>query len=925
MIRFSRLHGAALVLVEAAIFAGVFWASERLSDWVVPWHAQLISVAAVAVLFGALRLSARDQENTGWLRVGAAAALIAVATWLVGQQFGQNFPARAAIMVTMVSIVCAGLWHRIRVRLGISTERAWGENLRMAVLVIGAVAVFQAYLTPNFLGGLDGRWYLSGLTDSLHQARAGFFPIFVGQGEFQFNGAVHPIRSAPFFHYFGILLDALTFWTLTPVAIQHLVVLVSAVQTALVCYFCLLGLAPKAHWRACGLALLYVSSPVSAAFIYAQEMYMTFTAFAFLPLLIFGNVLLARKDSWIGWVAVAAANAAMWSCHPVTGLTGTFFTVGFQGFRLLAWDFTWAAWRRALLAVAVGGILAAYSLISMSELTSGKMGDPKKIAMESAAWALGSVAFVRALVTGRPIWFGLLLTAAAGLAVTRRTGGTWLAFSAVLGGAVSLLGCRWPHLVSRDHLLWRAAGVVLLAGFLAGWLVPETDPRLQSLTAEVMGLLAAVHPKYLLPISPNALLAGDLQLGYTLWALLGLGVVAAFRMPARRELPLLVVAGAFLTMLVVPIPGITRFLVMVLPDQFFYTVGTTLWLRLTPVLSGIALFAGAVAVLGPEFRGRRWGALGILVLAGAVSWNGLQVRQFIRRGSAATNTMENTITVQRTENTELYTYSYDLLPKPRYFTTSVLDYNLESRLLNPEDFAVRPEPFMQRESDQRVELDATVNAADPHWVNITPKMSLAPGDRQAWAFEFPDRPHNGTFILRGNRGFYRNYRLPLAGFAEKAFGVGPKNSKVIAVWNSTKQAEDIELVFLRDEVPPGNPAYGSFGKIAVRNYRPENLRIKTTSLLPYRAEVTTTEPALLETPRVFIGGYQAKVDGLPVPVEKSPDHLAMVRLPAGSHTVEVTYGGTAKLKTAFAISGVAWLIVVIAGVRVWRRVGTVPA
>ena len=51
------------------------------------------------------------------------------------------------------------------------------------------------------------------------------------------------------------------------------------------CYLCLAVLLGSARrWLAWALALLYISSPLVAAYIYEQEMYMTFMAFGWLPL-----------------------------------------------------------------------------------------------------------------------------------------------------------------------------------------------------------------------------------------------------------------------------------------------------------------------------------------------------------------------------------------------------------------------------------------------------------------------------------------------------------------------------------------------------------------------------------------------------------------------------------------------------------------
>ena len=73
-----------------------------------------------------------------------------------------------------------------------------------------AVWLYRPFLDAGFFGGVDARSYGYTMIDVLRQARAGVFPVLVGQTEFMFNGTIHPIRTAPYHHYLGILLDRIT-------------------------------------------------------------------------------------------------------------------------------------------------------------------------------------------------------------------------------------------------------------------------------------------------------------------------------------------------------------------------------------------------------------------------------------------------------------------------------------------------------------------------------------------------------------------------------------------------------------------------------------------------------------------------------------------------------------------------------------------
>ena len=81
------------------------------------------------------------------------------------------------------------------------------------------------------------------------------------------------------------------------------------------------------------------------------------------------------------------------------------------------------------------------------------------------------------------------------------------------------------------------------------------------------------------------------------------------------------------------------------------------------------------------------------------------------------------------------------------------------------------------------------------------------------------------------------------------------------------------------------------------------------------AAVDVPVAAALETSRAFLPGYAAKVDGKPVPVERSPENQVMVRLEPGRHRVDLVYRGSLGLWLALITTGLAWVGLIIASVR----------
>ena len=83
----------------------------------------------------------------------------------------------------------------------------------------------------------------------------------------------------------------------------------------------------------------------------------------------------------------------------------------------------------------------------------------------------------------------------------------------------------------------------------------------------------------------------------------------------------------------------------------------------------------------------------------------------------------------------------------------------------------------------------------------------------------------------------------------------------------------------------------------------------------------------LETPRMYIVGYEALVDGKPAQVVRSLESLVAVLVPAGKHTLELRYSGSRLLHHTFYLALWSWVTVLTALVTrwIWRRPAVVTA
>jgi hypothetical protein len=793
------------------------------------------------------------------------------------------------------------------------------EYLRLLALPVAAGWLFAPFLTSNFVGGLDARWYGYVMVDALQQARAGALPVFVGQGEFVYNGAIHPYRTAPYYTNLGIALDFATWRTLAPLAIQHLVVLTTGTLAGLTTYTCLALLLGR-RWLAWMLALIYVSGPAVALYIYGGEMYMTFASLAWMPLVLYGNIRLIQRDEPADWVVLAAGLALVWHCHAPVGAWATMCTVALQGLRLLTRDCNAGSWARAAAGTTLFAGLAAYYFVSLAGSLIGRPPQDDHFLIYAACLGLGVVSVVRLVASGgRRHWWAGCALALAGLAFVRPPHAVCLAL--LLGGACLL---RWadrcaPALAWRRRWPELLGGGLLAAGLLAAWWVPEKNSARLYIHQEAVSYVLKQFPDTFLPISPDATILGDLQPGYSALGLLGLALAAALVFPEAWALRALVLVGTPLVAMLLPLPRITPLLYSFVPDPVYRFSSVGLWLRFFPLLINLATFAGGLAAVAWIGKKAGWlrTALVYGLVAVALCWNYSEVQKPIERGFRAVNSPHDTAAFYRSENAALYIYCYDQLPHPHYLTSGIVDYHLESRLLSRPGLALLPDPLLQVTGGHEFTVKMRPNPANPTVYELEPGLVVPPGERLLLHFDFLRKNLEGYLDMVGPfTGIRRIYYLPGGGFYDKGFGVAPGLPKVLAFWNTGAAPLNLQWSFAGTPDPAVTAGSDDFARLRVQAFRPQDLQVKTLGLIPYRAQVTLAAPAYLETPRVFIPGYRAKVNGRPVEVTASPDYLAMIPLEPGANDVEMSFRPPAIQWLALGISASAWLG--LASVLAWR-------
>jgi hypothetical protein len=784
------------------------------------------------------------------------------------------------------------------------------EPLRVLLVGAAALGVLLPFFTDRLIGGTDARWYATMLHDFVAQLRAGVFPVFIGQGEFAWNGAVHLFRSAPVYMHVAGAWDFLTWRALNAPALQHLAISTAGLVGALGFYAAATALLPARRWMAAGFAVLYATASAWLGVLYWAEAIMTFMGMAAMPAVLYGNArsLLAEDGRGYRWLAVGLA--LVWMCHPPIALLATLLTVLLQGGSMMWGRATASRWRGALIGALWFAGLSVYYFVSMSEVPRTS-GSARADLLQMGGLILALAGLGNAVVRQRSWWWWVL--ALVGTAVAGLGRAPWWGWLGLTSGLVMIvvLGLRWRR---RDVSGGTACvivfgALVLAAGFTQAWLGPNHPAR----NLETLGILrsnVAHQAEWLRPVPADLGSLAMYQPGAGLWLMLAVLAVAFVRRGSLAvKLFFVAACGPFFGL--VGVPWVSEFLVGFAPDAFARIVNLPLVLRLTPIFTGLLAMGGVVwlATAAPVGRWRRRIEGGLLLAL--VVWGLVQAAPFMRRGWNVTASRTRTENHFRPENFVLERFCYDLLQAPAYLTFGRVDPWLQARVLDvQENVVIGPDEtarLMESPGAQRLRLTARDLASNPVWANLSPDITVGPQERLMLRFEFvPKVNYAGWLIWSSNHG-YREYHLPDAGLP-LAFGVEASNSRVVVLGNSGNVPETYRLTYSRQA---GNTVGGKddlLANVIVSRYDPARAAVRVDELMPvYRVTATLPAAGWIETSRVWLPGYRATLDGKTVELRRSHRGLAMAAADAGLHRLELRYVGTTTLWLALALSALTWI------------------
>ena len=429
--------------------------------------------------------------------------------------------------------------------------------------------------------------------------------------------------------------------------------------------------------------------------------------------------------------------------------------------------------------------------------------------------------------------------------------------------------------------------------------------------------IRGVFPAALLPLSDRAGALGDLQLGYGLWAVLLCSAAVALTRPGR-ELRVLLVGAGFLLFLLLPIPGLNAFLWAHMPAEVVRI--TYYWPMQRFYLIAAALLAAAGQLAFgrlPAFPGMAR-TVWVRVLVAGCAWSLWESRQFIR--AAADRDGVGGRLREEPEAGESFPHQR-LVRALRKPAALLLKRGRLPAL--PGAPALASHGRMLPEPEHRIlESGPLVGAVDqnPGVLRMGTTLHIERGRRYSLEFGFKGP---------NSRGSSRSWELDVPGVHPAVLrrGAGLRSRALERPRNSPM-----------DERPGGDESRSGSSR------RPPGRRRRTTrasaptgcsgsspawsrswseSLLPFSARVRAEAPVLLETPRMYMPGYEATVDGGRALVQRSEAGLASVAVPAGVHTATLSFVAPAALRYSYWAAMAGWAA--IAGLAAWAGVRAVAA
>jgi hypothetical protein len=144
----------------------------------------------------------------------------------------------------------------------------------------------------------------------------------------------------------------------------------------------------------------------------------------------------------------------------------------------------------------------------------------------------------------------------------------------------------------------------------------------------------------------------------------------------------------------------------------------------------------------------------------------------------------------------------------------------------------------------------------------------------------------------------------------------PGNNPAIVLYTSSSRPEHVELML--DNLAAPKWEWTDFADFTLEEIDRSALPLQLVQLVPSLiCRFDSPQECWLETPRMYIDGYEALVDGKPARVVRSLESLVAVAVPAGNHILELRYPGSRLLHRLFFLALWSWAGVLAFGAARW--------
>lgn len=469
-------------------------------------------------------------------------------------------------------------------------------------------------------------------------------------------------------------------------------------------------------------------------------------------------------------------------------------------------------------------------------------------------------------------------------------------------------GWQWPRILRM--LVW-ASIFGLLSGYVFVSVATLELPAAPYVAQrdQVAGVLESIGESWrasLLPVTGNWAL-GDMQLGYALMAGSLAGFLGLRRLWSARVL--LLGLGAFF-LLLMPVPWLTAKLWSLVPGAVIGVTNRWPMQRFYVIMAGLATFAALSGLRRLDARRVRAAVPLAVVMIAGLFWSLREAGRFFAHADAYRHDPKLAAQSLMPENVVLSRYAYEIFNRcPMYFSNAHMDPALETRLLDPrtgEVIADASTPVQGAAADTSKSARVVTLSRRGSGGCFDQEIQVGAGRDAILRFDFLGRCPEGELTVNGP-GLWRAYALPSSG-ADRSFGSGPTNGRVIAIRNAGGATERVQVCFTpRGERWAGPEVFSAFARVSNDDIGATPRVIRLKSLLPFEAEVNSGRPAVLESPRMYIPGYRATVDGHPVDVRRTGNGLVSFPVPAGVSEVRLDYRGGWPLRIAYWLSAGGWL------------------